>query len=201
MKLRYLLTLALTTILAFSASSTMAAVKEGSDYKVLSGQEESSKPIVHEFFSYHCGACYSFEPMIQKWDKNDRPKEVKFEQVPLYMSRAPHLTYAFYVAEALDVSDKVHPAIFHQWHAEKKVIADKDALIPIFERAGVSEEEFEKAYGSFGVNSKVQYAQKLARDMKIIKTPTVIVNKKFEVTSYSNLNELLGTFAIENTKK
>lgn len=200
MKVKYILTLALASALSLGAMSASAAVKEGQDYKVLSGKEESSKPIVHEFFSYHCGACYSFEPMIQKWDKNDRPEEVKFEQVPLYMSRAPHLTYAFYVAEALDVKEKVHPAIFHEWHAEKNVLSTKASLIPIFKKAGVSEEEFEKAYGSFGVNSKVQYAKKLARDLKIIKTPTVIVNKKFEVTSYNNLNELLGTFSVENTK-
>lgn len=200
MKFRSLFTLALASVVTLGSFSALAEVKEGSDYKVMSGQEASSKPVVYEFFSYHCGACYSFEPMIQKWDKNDRPEKVKFEQVPLFMSRAPHLTYAFYVAEILGVEEKVHPALFHQWHAEKRPIANKAGLIPVFEEAGVSEEDFEKAYTSFGVENKVQYAKKLARDFKIIKTPTVIVNKKYEVTSYNNLNELLGSFAINNTK-
>jgi thiol:disulfide interchange protein DsbA len=79
-------------------------------------------------------------------------------------------------------------------------VRSKEDLIPIFEEAGVSKEDFEKAYSSFGVESKVQYAKKLARDFKVISFPMVIVNKKYKVESYNNLKELLGPFAIENTK-
>ena len=200
MKLKNLLMLVMVSAVSLGAATVTAAVKEGSDYSVMSDKEASAKPHVYEFFSYTCPHCYSLEPVLNKWKVNDKPEEVKFEQVPVFMGRAPHLTYGYYVAEVLGVKDKVHPAIFHQWHAEKKPVANKEELIPIFEEAGVSKEDFEKAYTSFGVESKVQYAKKLARDFKVISFPMVIVNKKYKVESYNNLKELLGSFAIENTK-
>ncbi|GAA4346481.1 thiol:disulfide interchange protein DsbA/DsbL [Kangiella taiwanensis] len=185
---------------ACAESTTTASVKEGSDYTVISGKEASAKPHVYEFFSYTCPHCYNLEPVLNKWKENSKPEAVKFEQVPVFMSQVPHLTYGYYVAEVLGVKEKVHPAIFHQWHAEKNIIRTKEDLIPIFEEAGVSKEDFEKAYTSFGVESKVQYAQKLARDFKVIRFPMIIVNKKYKVESYNNINEMLGSFAIENTK-
>ncbi|GAA4360509.1 thiol:disulfide interchange protein DsbA/DsbL [Kangiella marina] len=180
-------------------TSKSAIVKEGEDYTVISGKEASAKPHVYEFFSYTCPHCYNLEPVLNKW-KESKPEAVKFEQVPVFMSQVPHLTYGYYAAEVLGVKDKVHPAIFHQWHAEKNIVKSKEDLIPIFEEAGISKEDFEKAYTSFGVESKVQYAKKLARDFRVSRFPMVIVNKKYTVQSYKNINEMLGSFAIENTK-
>lgn len=204
MKLKVLLSgvLALLAMSQVACAETTGkeSVKEGTDYSVISGKEATSKPHVYEFFSYTCPHCYNLEPVLQKWKANEKPEDVKFEQVPVFMSQVPHLTYGYYVAEVLNVKDKVHPAIFHEWHAEKNVIRSKEQLIPIFEEAGVSKEEFEKAYSSFGVESKVQYAKKLARDFKVISFPMVVVNKKYKVESYKNLNELLGDFAVKNTK-
>ena len=200
MKVKNIWLAAIATVLSLTTMVSYAAVKEGADYSVISGKEASAKPHVYEFFSYTCPHCYSLEPVLQKWKANDKPDAVKFEQVPVFMNNAPHLTYAYYVAEVLGVKEKVHPAIFYQWHTEKKIIRTKEELLPIFEEAGVSAEDFEKAYSSFGVESKVQYAKKLARDFKVVSFPMVIVNKKYKVTSYNNLKELLGTFAIENTK-
>ncbi|RDX37021.1 thiol:disulfide interchange protein DsbA/DsbL [Kangiella sp. HD9-110m-PIT-SAG07] len=200
MKLKAILVLSLATLVSLGSFAATAEVKVGTDYTVLSGKEATAKPHVYEFFSYTCPHCYSLESVLNKWKANEKPEELKFEQVPVFMSRAPHLTYGFYAAEALGVKDKVHSTIFHQWHAEKNVVRSKEDLIPIFAEAGVSAEDFEKAYTSFGVESKVQFAKKLARDFKVITFPMVIVNKKYKVESYNNLNEMLGSFALENTK-
>lgn len=204
MKLKVLLgsVVALFALTQVACAETDQATKiaEGTDYSVIEGKEATAKPHVYEFFSYTCGHCYNLEPVLQKWEKNSKPDAVKFEKVPVFMSRVSHLTYAYYVAEILGVKEKVHPAIFHQWHAKKNIIRTKEDLIPIFEAAGVSEEEFEEAYGSFGVESKVQFAKKLARDFKVVSFPMVIVNKKYKVESYKNLEELLGDFAIKHTK-
>ena len=204
MKLKVLLGSALALLamsqVACAETSTTGNVKEGADYTVISDKEASAKPHVYEFFSYTCPHCYNLEPVLQKWEATEKPESVKFEQVPVFMNQAPHLTYGYYVAEVLGVKEKVHNAIFHQWHVEKNIIRSKEQLIPIFEAAGVSEEEFEKAYSSFGVESKVQYAKKLIRDFKVLRFPMLVVNKKYNVESFKNLNELLGPFAVANTK-
>jgi len=200
MKFKSLTILGFSALLSLGSLATKAEVKAGVDYSTISGKEASAKPHVYEFFSYTCPHCYNLEPVLNKWKENSKPESVKFEQVPVYMSRAPHLTYGYYVAEVLGVKEKVHSTIFHQWHAEQNIVRSKEDLIPIFKEAGVSEEDFEKAYTSFGVESKVQYAKKLARDFKVISFPMVIVNKKYKLERYDNLNEMLGSFAIENTK-
>lgn len=188
------------TQVACAEADKSAKVAEGTDYEIIEGKEATTKPHVYEFFSYTCPHCYSLEPVLQKWEKDSKPDAVKFEKVPVFMSQVPHLTYGYYAAEVLGVKEKVHPAIFHEWHAKKNIVRTKEDLIPIFEAAGVSEDKFEKAYSSFGVESKVQFAKKLARDFKVVSFPMVIVNKKYRVQSYKNLDELLGDFAIKNTK-
>ncbi|AOE51016.1 thiol:disulfide interchange protein DsbA/DsbL [Kangiella sediminilitoris] len=197
MKVKNILLMAAVTLLSLAWNTGNAEVKEGKDYSVLSGKKASSKPHVYEFFSYHCGHCYNVEPVLQKWKKNEKPEEVKFEQVPVFIE---HMIYAYYTAEALGIKEEAHQAFFYKWHVEKQPIKDKAALIPIFEELGVKEADFEKAYNSFGVANKVQYANKLARDFKVTSTPTLMVNKKYKVESLQNLSELLGPFALENTK-
>lgn len=191
---------AMTQVACAENGAASSKVTEGVDYSVIKGKSGSSQPHVYEFFSYTCPHCYNLEPVMNKWKKNSKPEAVKFEQVPVFMSQVPHLTYAYYVAEVLGVKEQVHPAIFNQWHAEGNIIRTKEDLIPIFEDAGVSKEDFEKAYSSFGVDSKVQFAKKLARDFKVVSFPMVIVNKKYKVESYKHLNQLLGQFAIDHTK-
>lgn len=191
--------LALTQV-ACAEANTASKAKEGQDYTVYSGAKGTDKPEVMEFFAYTCGHCYNMEGFLAKW-KPTKPEEVAFKQVPLFFPSAGHYTYAFYVAELLNVSDKVHPAIYHQLHVKKQNIPNKQALIPIFEAAGITAEEFEKAYNSFAVQNKVQYAKKLSREFKITGTPTFVVNQKYKVTDYKNLDYMLSQFPIESLTK
>lgn len=190
--------LALTQVACAEASSSSKA-KEGKDYTVYSGAKGTDKPEVMEFFAYTCGHCYNMEGFLAKWKPN-KPAEVVFKQVPLFFPSAEHYTYAFYVAEVLNVMDKVHPAIYNKLHVQKQAIPNKKALIPIFEAAGVSAEEFEKAYSSFAVQSKVQYAKKLSREFKITGTPTFVVNQKYKIKDYSQLDYMLSQFPIETAQ-
>lgn len=73
-------------------------------------------------------------------------------------------------------------------------------MIPIFEAAGVSKEDFEKAYNSFAVESKVQHAKKMVRDFKVLSFPLFVINQKYKVENYTNLEYLLSEFSIEQAK-
>lgn len=190
--------LALTQVACAEASNTSKA-KEGQDYTVYSGAKGTDKPEVLEFFAYTCGHCYNMEGFLEKW-KPGKPEEVTFKQIPLFSPSADYYAHAFYVAELLNVMDRVHPAIYHRLHVQKQNIPNKKALIPIFEAAGVSAEEFEKAYNSFAVQNKVQYAKKLSRDFRITATPTFVVNQKYKITNYKNLDYMLSQFPIEKAQ-
>jgi thiol:disulfide interchange protein DsbA len=177
-----------------------ATVKEGIDYEVLAGKDASSEPVVYEFFSYTCPHCYNLEPAMVEWKTNFKPKEVRFEQIPVYMEKVGYLTYGYYAAEELGVKDKIHPLIFSEWHEKKNYIRKKDDLIPFFQKVGISADKFEKAYQSEQVSQKVQRAQRLVEEFSILSFPQLILNEKYKVISYKNLEELLGSFVLNNTQ-
>lgn len=203
MKLKTILSAALAffalTQVACAEATGASEAKEGKDYTVISGAKGINKPEVMEFFSYTCPHCYNVEGFIHKWEPT-KPEEVEFKQVPVFLPQVPHLTYGYYTAEVLGVLDKVHPAIFNQWHAQKKIVRTKNDLIPIFEAAGVPRAEFEKAYTSFAVESKVQHAKKLAREFKVMSFPMFVVNQKYKIESYENLDYMLSKFPIEKAQ-
>lgn len=203
MKLKLFLAAALAALtlsqVACADSNANASVKEGKDYSVIEGKEGSKKPQVIEFFSYTCPHCYNMEGFLHKWLPN-KPSNVEFKQVPVFMAQLPHLTYGYYTAEVLGVLDNVHMAIFSQWHQQKRIVKNKEDLIPIFEAAGVSKEDFEKAYNSFAVESKVQHAKKMVRDFKVLSFPLFVINQKYKVENYTNLEYLLSEFSIEQAK-
>lgn len=203
MKLKTLLSAALAlfalTQVACAEATGASEAKEGKDYSVISGAKGVNKPEVMEFFSYTCPHCYNVEGFLHKWEPT-KPAEVEFKQVPVFLPQVAHLTYGYYTAEVLGVLDQVHPAIFNQWHAQKKIVKNKNDLIPIFEAAGVPRAEFEKAYTSFAVESKVQHAKKLAREFKVMSFPMFVVNQKYKVESYENLDYMLSKFPIEKAQ-
>ena len=56
---------------------------------------------------------------------------------------------------------------------------DEDEIFKLFEKNGVSKEQFESRFRSFTVESKINRAQRLTRKYKIRSTPTIIVNGKY----------------------
>ena len=177
-----------------------SGVKEGVDYSVMPNQEASDEPVVYEFFSYTCPHCYNLEPVMLDWKKNYKSDQVSFRQIPVFIPQVEHLTYGFYTAETLGVLEEVHANIFNEWHAKKNIIRTKEQLVPIFQAAGVSKSEFEETYASAEVEAKVAEAKALMAQFQVTSFPLLIVNEKYQVTSYQNLEDLLGNFAINNTK-
>ncbi|WP_251358571.1 thiol:disulfide interchange protein DsbA/DsbL [Kangiella sp. TOML190] len=184
---------------AESPQAVASKYKEGKDYETIAGAKGISKPQVIEFFSYTCPHCYTMEGFVHKWVEG-KPADVEFVQMPVYMSQVPHLTQGYYAAEVLGVLDKVHMVIFNQWHRDKQVIRTKRDLYPVFENAGVSSADFEKAYNSFAVANKVQHAKKMAKDLKVTSFPRFVVNQKYTVKNYDQLEKLLNELPLEKAK-
>jgi thiol:disulfide interchange protein DsbA len=89
---------------------------------------------------------------------------------------------AYYTAEVLGVTDKVHTAIFKAIHEQGIDLRDPAAMAKLFETfAGVSKEDFDQVYYSFGVRSKLQQAQAKMRAYGVTGTPTMIVDGRFRV--------------------
>jgi thiol:disulfide interchange protein DsbA len=145
--------------------------------------QTGDKVEVAEVFWYGCGHCYTFEPLVNQWEKS-LPEGVELVKSPA-MWNAPMKVHAqmFYAAEALGVFKRVHQNLFNAMHVERKRMLEADEIYPYFEDVGVSREDFDKTFKSFKVNSDVRRAEARARGYKITGTPEMVVNGKYRISS------------------
>ena len=157
---------------------------------------------VAEFFYYLCPHCYTFEPLIKSWTEN-LPANVRFVQVPamwnklLVLHARMHYTNEILARNGV-IEDRAafHNAVYEQIHRRNNRLSSEDAIRKLFERFGVSAEEFDRTWNSFEVDQKMRVAQDLQLRYTIKSTPTMVVNGKFrtgaaEAGGYPKLLELM----------
>jgi thiol:disulfide interchange protein DsbA len=158
----------------------------GTHYDVITPALRATHPgkiTVAEFFWYGCGHCYSFEPLVNQWKKTVAD-DVQFNGVPAVWRKVMELhARAFYVAEALGVSDTLNPAIFQAINVDRKPLSTQDELAALFAANGVAADDFNKAFTSFGISSQVRQAVATAKAAKITGTPSLVVAGKYHVSA------------------
>lgn len=179
----------------FCSSAWAAEFVEGTHYERLPVPVDTAvdgKVEVVEMFSYACVHCYNFDPMIEAWHKN-QSDDVHFTRIPaIFSTDWELLAQAFYTAETLGVADAVHMPMFEGIHVKNLDLRRVPFLVNLFaENAGVSEEDFNTAYNSFSVRSRVQQAKAKGRAYRITGVPSMIVNGKYRID---------GRMAGNNTK-
>jgi protein dithiol oxidoreductase (disulfide-forming) len=169
-----------------SANIALAQPREGYDYVRLKQAQPVSTTAdqveVVEAFSYACGSCANFEPMLQTW-KTRAPAQVKLVRLPMAWN-APWEIFAraYFVSEALGVADKTHVAMFDAMFKQNKGYRTLEDIGGFYATYGVKPEDFLKAAKSFAVNSKIARSKQLAPRYEIGGTPTMIVAGKYNVT-------------------
>jgi thiol:disulfide interchange protein DsbA len=182
-----LLTLSLMAF-GLSCSAGEEAAKTyvaGTDYDLITPPVRAVNPDkieVAEFFWYGCSHCYSFEPTLEQWEKT-LPEDVSFRGVPAVWQEKMELhAKAYYAAEALGVLDTMHPVIFQAMNVDRKPLGTQAEIAALFTANGVSEEDFNKAFNSFGVSSQVRQAVATGKAAQITGTPALMVNGKYHVS-------------------
>lgn len=164
------------------------------DYTVLATPLPTStgnKIEVREFFYYGCSHCFDLEGPIRNWLKR-KTADIEFVRTPAILNPAwETLGRAFYVAEELKVLEKIHAALYNAIHLNREKFSDQAAVGKFFVRMGVPQADFDAAWNSFSVNTKVKNAEALARKYMIQGTPTLTVNGRYLVPAAGD-----RTFAI-----
>ena len=184
---RVLLTLSLMVLAPLIAcAQEVTSYQAGKHYDVISPAIRTVNPDqieVAEFFWYGCGHCYTFEPIIGQWKKT-LAGDVAFRGIPAMWGGAMELhAKAFYAAQALGVSETMHPALFQAMNVDRLPLRSEDEVAKLFAAHGVSGEDFNKAINSFGVGSQVRQASATARSAKVTGTPSLMVNGKYMISS------------------
>jgi thiol:disulfide interchange protein DsbA len=158
--------------------------KDGTHYRrVVPAQPTSAPPgkvEVVEVFWYGCGHCFQLDPAVESWRKKGKPQFVEFTRVPAMWNDTLRMhARLYYATEALGKLEELHTAIFREIHANNNPLNTLDKMQAFFKQHGVSPEEFQKAFSSFGVESKLQRADFLNRRYQVDSVPIVVVNGKY----------------------
>ena len=178
------------SLIAFGMScavgdETATTYEAGKDYDVINPPVravDSDKIEVSEFFWYGCSHCFHFEPLLEAWKKK-LPADVKFRGVPaVWQDKMVLHAKAYYTAEALGVLDTMHPVLFTAMNVDRKQLGSQEEIAALFVANGVSEEDFNNTFSSFGVGMQVEQAISLAKAAQITGTPALMVSGKYHVS-------------------
>lgn len=163
-----------------------AEVREGVDYiRVNPAQpvETGAKIEVREFFWYGCPHCFTLEPVLEKWQKA-MPKNAQFVRTPaIFNERWAVHARAYYAFETLGITGKMHGALFHAMHVDKKPLIDADSLAAFVAEKGGDRQAFLNAYNSFSMPANVNRAVQVGRAYNIESVPTLIVDGKYKTSA------------------
>lgn len=178
---------ALAALITLLASPSQAQTKyvEGTHYQPVANVTQTKDPKkieILEIFWYGCQHCSQFQPLFSKWEKQ-QADDVLVDHSPAIWNKSMVVhAHIFYTAKALRLEKKIHKEIFDAMHIELKKLVEKNEVFDLFEKHGVSREQFDKVFDSFGVRSQVKQATARARSYGITGTPEVIVNGKYRVS-------------------
>jgi protein dithiol oxidoreductase (disulfide-forming) len=184
---------------ASNAPATTARFKEGTHYrKIVPAQPTAVAPgkvEVMEVFWYGCGHCFSLDPAIESWRGKSKAQYVDFMRIPAMWNEVTRMhARLFYTAEALGKLEALHSIIFREINVNGDMLNTVEKITAFFKKHGVSSDDFQKAFASFAVESKLQRADFLNRRYRIQSVPTFVVNGKYttDVSSAGGEPQLFG---------
>lgn len=188
--------------------------KEGTHFARLTPTQPTvggaDKIEVAEIFWYGCAHCYDFEPLITRWNEN-KPVNARFVRIPATWNPLVKLhAQLYYTEEVLGNNGKIENieqfrnAVFAEYHRRGNRLASVDAIQAIFEKHGVSAEDFKTTWGSFEVSQKLRVADDLQRRYSITGVPAIVVNGKYrsgaaEAGGYPRLLELVDELIVKES--
>ena len=175
---------------AFSSFAQIERYVAGTHYTELPNPvntRDASKVEVLEAFWYGCSHCFRFEPLLTAWEES-APDDVDVVRFPALWNNLMKIhAQVYYTAEALDKLDVLHTPVFNAINLQGNRLQNERQIGSLFAEHGVTEEDFEKAFNSFSVRTKVNQAEKRMQDYQIRSTPNMIVNGKYLVTTGQNV--------------
>jgi thiol:disulfide interchange protein DsbA len=172
----------------------------------------SDKVEVAEIFWYGCNHCLDFEPFINRWAES-KPTNVRFVRIPAMWNPLVKLHgQLYYTEEVLVKNGKIedpeafHAAVFNEYHRRGNRLTSENAIQALFERHGVSADDFQTTWKSFEVAQKMRVAEDLARRYSVTGVPAVVVNGKYrtggaEAGGYPELLEVINELVARETAR
>jgi thiol:disulfide interchange protein DsbA len=170
-------------LLVAGTASAAVQLQQGVNYKLLQPAQPTSvgpgKVEVVEVFWYACGHCYLLEPRVEAWNRSGRPARAELVRLPATWNNLLK-THArlFYTMELLG-KHELNPEIWREINVKGNRLDTPDKIESFFTSRGVSKADFQRAFSSFSMDTKIAKAEDLNRRYRITGTPTIVVNGKY----------------------
>jgi len=188
--MKYAVLASLSILFASGALAQTSQPVAGKDYAEIPNGKPldpvDGKIVVEEFFNYVCPACNRFEPRFVAWAKKLPPYVVVVHIPASFRPDFVQYAHAFYAAQAFNLVDKTHEAVYDAVHSKKTLPSegqkpDEDKIAAFYANYGVDKAQFLSAMQSFGVDVKVRRANDYMTRAKVPATPTLVVNGRYLV--------------------
>ena len=201
----------LTALMLLVSTTVMADVPQnGTEFSPtvqVIPTDSPAKIEVTELFWYGCPHCYALEPQLAAWVKT-LPKDVVFKRVPgLPRPDWAPMAKAYYVMEALGLTEKLHSKLFDALHKQKAFLPnDERATIDwMTKESGLDRKKVESEFNSFSLNTKLNQAAQIFRASCATGVPSLIIDGKYitSVTMAGGNQEVfnVANYLIENIRK
>lgn len=142
-----------------------------------------------------------------RWAAGKDPA-VRFVRIPATWNQAAVLHAQIYYTQdilgrngTLKDAGSFHEAVFAEFHQRGNRLTSESAIQKLFERYGVSQDDFSKTWNSFEVNTRLRLGGDLARRYGIVSVPAVVVNGKYRTSAadaggYDELIELIDELTV-----
>lgn len=201
----------LTALMLLVSATVMADVPQnGTEFSPtvqVIPTDSPAKIEVTELFWYGCPHCYALEPQLAAWVKT-LPKDVVFKRVPgLPRPDWAPMAKAYYVMEALGLTEKLHSKLFDALHKQKAFLPnDERATIDwMTKESGLDRKKVESEFNSFSLNTKLNQAAQIFRASGATGVPSLIIDGKYitSVTMAGGNQEVfnVANYLIENIRK
>lgn len=145
---------------------------------------------VTEIFSYACSHCNTFEPYLKSWAET-KPDNVIFNRIGVAFGRKAWemMARAYITADMMGIADESHIAMMDAIWKERKQFRNLDELADFYSGFGVERDAFIANYQSFAADSQLRKTQRDVQLFGITGTPSMVVNRKYRVTSNKNIKD------------
>jgi len=143
---------------------------------------------VTELFSYGCSHCNTFEPYLESWNQT-KPDNVVFNRIAVAFGRKAWemMARAYITTEMLGIADESHMAMMDAIWKEKRQFRTVDELAEFYTQFGIEKLAFLSNFQSFAADSTLRKSQRDVQLFGITGTPSLVVNRKYRVTSNKNV--------------
>jgi len=152
---------------------------------------------VTEVFSYACSHCNTFEPYMQSW-KDRKPEHVTLNRLPVVFGRRAWemMARGYITAEMMGIEEQSHIAMMDAVWRRNIQFRSVDQLADFYSGFGVEKDSYLSHYNSFAADSQLRRGQRDVQLFGITGTPTLVVNRKYRITSSESVPTFEAMLAV-----